>query len=374
MKDAFIVPIFLYGIEYMIAAMALCAVAAGICAWRRRFVMAGLCVVLLLAAAGSVPVYRDTVLRAQDADAQVVRLLWGRAYPGVFRMTAEGEPGLPPFAGAVAARVRESLPGTADWMMFSDACLKRVDGRYGDKRRFDMAVLADNQNPACASFAAMRAAFGVDIDALLRREYAALRAYAAKVEQADGSAQQNCPPFFSDIGRYQKQELNRHTGMMERVYDLSGIKCACVALGRYRGCRALDARDRAEGYPADFRAYGFFTPLTCDQSELCTVMRAYVALENASPDVAATERDDLIARGVERCIASGQFSAERRADLCGCSVRMLAGQDPRVTRLGRTAAQCLADRGFLDEENCVIGEADWSAQREAVRLCVMDGG
>lgn len=374
MKDAFIVPIFLYGIEYVLIVMALCAVAAGICTWRRRFMLAGLCFVLLLGAVASVPVYRDTVLRAQDADAQVVRLLWGRAYPGVFRMTADGEPGLPPFVGAVKARAWEFLPGTADWMKFSDACLKRVEGRNADKRRFDMMVLADNENPRCASFESIRASFDVDIPALLHAEYEILRAYAARVEKADGSAQQNCPPFFSDIGRYQKQELNRHTGMMERVYDLSGIKCACVALGRYKGCRALDARDRAEGYPADFRAYDFFTPLTCDQSELCTVMRAYVTLENAAPDVPKAEKESLIARGVERCVASEQFSAERRADLCGCSVDMLAGQDPRVERLSRAAAQCLADRGFLDEENCVIGEADWSAQREAVRLCIMDGG
>lgn len=379
MKDVFIVPIFLYGIEYILAVMALLAVGIAVFAMRRRYVMALLFAGVLLAAAGAVPLYRDTVLRAQDADAAVVRLLWGRAYPGVFRLTAEGEPGLPPFAAATWARAVEALPATPDWMAFSDACLRLVEGREGDRRRFDMTLMtggmaAMHERPECRTAESVRAAFGIDITDLLRGEYARLRAYAAKVEQSDRSAQENCPPFYSDRGRYQKRELNKRTGMMENPYDLSGIKCACVALGRHQGCQALSARDRAEGYVADLKRYGFFTPLTCDQSELCTVMRPFVMLENEAPDVPAGEKDALIARATAQCVATGQFSPERRQALCGCSMALLVGQAPEYTRLGQDAARCLVEKGFLDDGGCVIGEADWNAQREAVSACMVSEG
>lgn len=375
MVDLFIKPVMLYGIEYMFGVWVLLLVATLACALKRRWVLAVLCTGFLAAALGSVSLYADTVARADDADAAVVRLLWGRAYPGVFALSAEGEPGLPPFVGATVARVREMVPGAPRWMAFSDACLKRVEGRFGEKRRYDVALLdAADGDARCRTFAAMDDAFGVDINALLVREYNALRVYADKVDRADRTAQENCPPFYSDRGRYQKQELNKRTGMMERPYDLSSIKCACVALGRHQGCRALGDRDRTEGYVAQLRQYDFFTPLTCDLSELCTVMRGRVALQNMTPDIAAADKDAAVAQAVERCIATEQFSPERRAALCGCSMRILVGQDARFPRPGPAATLCLRERGFLDEENCVIGEADWNAQRIAVTACVVDGG
>ena len=96
MAELFINPIMLYGIEYLFGVMALLLAAALACAVRRRWALAALCTTMLAGVAASVPLYADTVARARDAEPAVIRLLWGRAYPGVFALTAEGEPGLPP--------------------------------------------------------------------------------------------------------------------------------------------------------------------------------------------------------------------------------------------------------------------------------------
>ncbi|MBU0799824.1 MAG: hypothetical protein KKA05_02365, partial [Alphaproteobacteria bacterium] len=130
------------------------------------------------------------------------------------------------------------------------------------------------------------------------------------------------------------------------------------------------------GYVAEFAKYDFYTPLTCDQSEACTTLRMVgidPGLDNAAPDIPAAEKTARIQATTEKCITVGQFMPERRAELCACTNALLVGQDPRVTRLSPAAAECLEDRGGLDYDHCVIGEADWNAASRAAFICSAGG-
>lgn len=370
LMNDFLKPAMLYGLWPVLLALGVLVLAACGALWRRRFFVATAFVLLVPVVAASIPVYHDTVMRVRDAAPDVVRL-WGMAYPGAFALTAAGEPGLPRFVPALRARVT-AWTGGPDWFSYADDCLRIVAGRQGDRRYYDLTqvALADG---ACRSRAAMAERYRTDMRLTLGVEYARLQSYAARVAAGDRKAQDYCPPFFSQRGAHQERVRDESTGLMRPLHDLSGHRCACVALGRHEGCRAVDERDRREGYVAAFATHDFFTPLTCDQSSICTILRqAGFDLPLAGEDInpPAALRAERIASATARCIAAGQFSPERREMLCGCSAALLLGQDPRLPRLSPAAAECLAAQGGLDEAECVIGEGDWATARQAVFMCI----
>ncbi|MBU0859140.1 MAG: hypothetical protein KJ667_04315, partial [Alphaproteobacteria bacterium] len=124
----FINPVFLYGLHYVLVAVGILLVVALGLFFTKRMMLGVLCLVLLALVAGSVPLYRDTVMRARDAERSVIKL-WAAAYPGTFALTAEGDPGLPPYPRAVLARVKAALPGGADLFGWADDCMRRMEGR-----------------------------------------------------------------------------------------------------------------------------------------------------------------------------------------------------------------------------------------------------
>lgn len=372
---SFIKPALLYGLQPLLAVIAALFLLGGFLFWRRRRVQGVLCLLLLAAAAATIPLYHDTVLRARDAAPQVVRL-WGQAYPGAFALDAEGRPGLPHFTRAVRARIGASLPGGRDLFGWADDCLRYYEGRGNGKRRYELHRLERADSPApCRTAAGLSATYGIDWRDILQAEYNRFQRYALGVIARDRRAQDHCPSFYSLRGEHQKQILDANTGLMKPEHDLSANSCACVALNRHEGCRALSARDENEGYAAQLRDFAFYTPLTCDLSELCTALRGAgveTGLLDETPAIPAAEKPARVAAARARCIAAEQFKPAQRAYYCTCASTMLVGQDPRLSRLSRAALSCWEQQGWLDDSRCVIGEADWRIAAQAVFTCTME--
>jgi hypothetical protein len=372
-EEFLVKPTALYGLQTVLICAGLMGILCVVLLITRKWLLASLIAIIAISCLSSIPLYHDTVKRVRDADIDVIRL-WNRSYPGTFGITEDKQPGLPNFQKATLARVIAFTPVGANQFKFADECLRLNTGRNGEVRSYSLYNINGSDTPAaCRNPIEIRQRFHVDIRQILQDEYNFFRTYARQVLKADGTAQDQCPMFYSERGAHQKQYLDRHSGLMKPEHDLSGHNCACVSLYRHKGCQAVSDRDISEGYIAHLLKNDFYTPLTCDLSSLCVGFRkAGFNILLTDDGVVPTENvaKEQIAQITQKCISSGQFSDEKREELCSCTSRIIINHEANIMPMSPIGKSCLLKHGALDENLCVVGEVDWEVMRDTVLHCI----